>query len=94
MLFAGKTMLVTANQVTAVRLALPENQTEFAQRFSRSRFAIIRWEQDGVKFKYQSVRWHRWQDAVERAIQLSISRGLPDEQVEHLRALRFFPPKQ
>ena len=89
MFFAGKTMRVTADQVIAVRETLQENQDEFAHRFSRSRFAVIRWEREGVKFEYQSVRWHRWQTAVERAIQLSINRGLPDEYIEHLWVLRF-----
>ena len=94
MLFAGKTRPVTADQVGAVRQLLQETQEEFAIRFSRSRRTVIRWEEHGVKFKYPSFRWYRWQTAVDRAIQLSIIRGLPDEHIEHLRELRFFSPKR
>lgn len=93
-MYAGKTMPVTADQVLAVRQALLETQNEFAARFSRTRFAVIRWEAHGIKLKYQSTRWYRWQSAVERAIQLSIDRGLIDEQLENLRKLQVFPPER
>ena len=59
-----KSTRLTADQVADVRSALNETQDEFAQRFARSRFAIIRWERNGVKFKYRSRRWHAWTAAI------------------------------
>lgn len=92
--YRGQRMLVTADQVMAVRLALQETQTDFAHRFSRSRYAIIRWETRGVKFSYQSNRWRRWQCAISLAINLAIERGSLDDQLEDLRKLQTLSTQQ
>ena len=90
MLYRGKRMHFTADQVAAVRNGVGETQDEFAMRFSRSRFTIIRWEQRGVVFKYRSCRYESWLGAITKAIYLSTLRteGTDHEQIESLRALR------
>ena len=55
---------VPADQINAVRKTLHETQIEFAQRFERSRYSIIRWEQDGLKIKHHSERARAWREAV------------------------------
>ena len=84
---------LTADQVVAVRKALGETQAEFSDRFYRSRYSILRWEQDGVKFKYKSLRYQIWFFAVGEAIQQAAmsTKGTEHEQIESLRALRVFP---
>lgn len=79
---------LSAELVADVRNTLNETQDEFARRFSRSRFAIIRWESDGVKFKYKSLRWRAWQTAVGEAF--DATKGTDDEPSENMRALRAF----
>ncbi len=90
MLYRGKPMHITADQVSAVRDGVGETQDEFAKRFSRSRFAIIRWEQRGVVFKYGSRRYDSWHGAITQAIFLTTLRteGTDHEQIEDLQALR------
>ena len=83
-----KPLFVRPGHVAAVRAALSETQAEFSKRFFRSRRTIIRWELDGVKFVYQSNRWHLWRSAVGAALKPAITRGLPDEHVKHLRELQ------
>lgn len=61
---------VTADQVADLRAALHESQIEFAMRFCRSRYAIIRWEQKGVKFGFESVRYRAWWQACHDAREL------------------------
>ncbi|MCH8059340.1 MAG: hypothetical protein IIA11_02665 [Proteobacteria bacterium] len=55
-----KSSRITADKIWDVRNALDETQAEFAERFSRSRFTIIRWEQSGVKFGARSTRLRAW----------------------------------
>lgn len=55
---------ITADQVADIRSLVGETQAEFAERFSRSRFTIIRWEQDGAKFGVRSTRLRAWRQAV------------------------------
>lgn len=88
MTYRRHTHKVTADTVIDVRKVLNETQDEFARRFSRSRFAIIRWECDGVKFKYKSQRWLAWQAAVGEAFDLT--KGTDDEPTKNMRALRVF----
>lgn len=87
-MFAGKTMPVAADQLTDVRKAISETQTDFASRFSCSRATVARWERSGAKFKYQSRRWHVWQRAIVLAIKQIETRGYDYEQAEQLRQLR------
>lgn len=84
---------ITADQVVRARKALGETQAEFSDRFYRSRYAIIRWEQNGVKFKYKSIRYQVWRAAFAEAIkQTELDfKGTEHEQRENLRALRLFP---
>ncbi|KKN49724.1 hypothetical protein LCGC14_0639740 [marine sediment metagenome] len=55
---------VPADQVNSVRKTLHETQTEFALRFGRSRYSIIRWENDGLKIKDNSDRARAWREAL------------------------------
>lgn len=89
----GRPLQITADQVVRVRKALGETQAEFSDRFYRSRYAIIRWEQNGVKFKYKSLRYQIWFFAVGEAIQQAAftTKGTEYEQTENLRTLRLFP---
>lgn len=57
---AQRSRWVTADQVGDVRSLLRESQVEFGERFSRSRFSIIRWEQHGIKFGARSARLRAW----------------------------------
>jgi hypothetical protein len=84
---------ITADQVVGVRKALRETQAEFSDRFYRSRYAIIRWEQNGVKFQYKSIRYQVWRAAAAEAIQQTELnfKGTEHEQRENLRQLRLFP---
>lgn len=84
---------LSADQVAAVRNALGETQVEFSDRFYRSRYAVMRWEQDGVRFKYKSLRYQIWYFAVGEAWdQLAMTtKGTEHEQRENLRALRLLP---
>lgn len=89
----GRPLLLTADQVIGVRKALRETQAEFSDRFYRSRYAIIRWERDGVKFKYKSIRYQVWREAYVEAVkqtQLDF-KGTEHEQTEKLRTLSLFP---
>lgn len=79
---------LSAELVADVRNTLNETQDEFARRFSRSRFAIIRWESAGVKFHYRSQRGRAWKIAVGEAFDLI--KGTEDEPSENMRALRAF----
>ena len=91
MTYRPQALRITADQVAEVRKALDETQDEFAQRFSRSRFAVIRWEAKGVKFKYKSQRYTAWNMAVHQAIsriKLMDYLGTEREQTQNLRALR------
>jgi len=92
MLYRGKPLQITADQVADVRKAIGETQLEFAWRFARSRFSIIRWEADGVKFKYKSRRWYNWQSAVTEAMRQHKvkTEGADDDRSKKLRALRIF----
>ncbi len=84
---------ITAEQVIRVRKTLRETQAEFSDRFYRSRYAIIRWEQNGVKFQYKSIRYQVWRAASFEAIrQTKLNfKGTENEQIENLRILRLFP---
>lgn len=88
--YRGERMPVTAAQVAMVRKALDEKQTEFACRFSRSSFAIIRWEKSGAVFRYGSRRYEVWHCAINEAIFRTTlrSKGTDHEQIENLQALR------
>ena len=97
MLYRGKRLEYTADQVTAVRQGIGESQPEFALRFSRSRYTIIRWERRGVVFEYQSRRFEVWNGAVCEAIHRIILRskeGTDDERIKKLRDMRTFQPQQ
>lgn len=84
---------LTADQVALVRNALGETQIEFADRFYRSRYTVIRWEQDGALFKYKSLRYQIWLYAVGEAWDrlVTTTKGTENEQRENLRALCLFP---
>ena len=97
MLYRGKRLDYTADQVTAVRQGIGETQPEFATRFSRSRYVIIKWERHGVTFKYQSRRFDVWQCAIGEAIHRIILRsneGTDDERIKKLRELQAFQAQQ
>ncbi len=83
-------LIIPADQVARVRVALGETQLEFSDRFYRSRFSIIRWESQGVKFKYKSIRFQIWRRAVADAIEQTEFNfaGTLNEQSENLRTLR------
>jgi len=83
-------LIIPADQVVRVREALGETQVEFSDRFYRSRFSIIRWESEGVKFKYKSIRYLVWRRAVRDAIERTefFWTGTVNEQSENLRTLR------
>jgi len=92
MFYRGKPLKITADQVTEVRDAIGETQIEFAWRFSRSRFTVIRWEASGATFKYRSRRWNDWKSAVTEAIhQHNVqTQGADDDRAKSLRELRIF----
>lgn len=86
-------LIIPADQVVRVRVALGETQLEFSDRFYRSRFSIIRWESEGVKFKHKSIRYQVWRRALADAIEQTLFNftGTENEQSENLRALRALP---
>jgi hypothetical protein len=90
MLYRGKMIPINADQVVDVRQAIGENQVDFGMRFGRSRFSIIRWEQNGTKFSYQSGRWLMWQNAVSESIHQATIRD-DNDSAENLRKLRTLP---
>lgn len=87
MLYRGKMMTVTADQVSDVRQAIGENQVDFGMRFGRSRWSIIRWEQNGTRFGYESGPWQMWQNAVNESIHRAKIRD-NHEQATELRNLQ------
>lgn len=90
MLYPGKPIKFTADQVSMVRKGIGETQADFAVRFSRSRYSVMRWEEKGVTFKYRSNRFEVWHGAVSEAIHRTIlrSQGPDDERLRKLRELR------
>ena len=85
MSYLRQSQRVTADQVGDVRNALRETQTDFAARFDRSRYAVIRWECDGAKFTGAQQK-KAWRQAFTEA--RSITEGTDNEQSENMRALR------
>ena len=81
---------ITAAEIASVRKALGETQAEFALRFSRSRFTVIRWEQNGIKFAANSKRVRAWHDAIMDARKLP--KGRDGYAGKNLRALLSFSP--
>jgi DNA-binding XRE family transcriptional regulator len=69
---------IGADRIADIRQVLGETQAEFSKRFSRSRFTIIRWERNGVKFHFKSERYHAWLNAEREAIHII------DDEDEHL----------
>jgi len=82
-------MSITADQVADVRAAIGDTQADFAKRFRRSRYSIIRWEQSGTHFSYRTEPWELWQCAVSEALHQCILKG-NDAHEKNLRPLRVF----
>lgn len=89
-LYKGKRIEITADQIAAVRAGIGDTQVDFAKRFRRSRWSVIRWEAKGTHFYYQSVAWAYWHGAVSEACHQHRLRtdGADDEQAKNLQALR------
>lgn len=85
MSYLRQSQRVTADQVADVRNALRETQTDFAARFERSRYAVIRWERSGAKFAAGRQK-KAWRQAFTEA--RSITEGTDNEPTKNMRALR------
>jgi DNA-binding XRE family transcriptional regulator len=79
---------ISAERIADIRQVLSETQTEFAERFSRSRFSIIRWERKGVKFHFKSESYNAWLDAEREARHIINTEGTSHEQKQNMRDLQ------